>query len=153
MVVPEWSEIKFIERVTVFRCVSVSSITRPVPRATATFPAASAYPGCASQRIAGQHPDPSGSLQGLERGPSRQAIQSRLLQSYPQSSNSGRLRWNCTTLAEAIGQPLEPGCAAEFVSYVRNLAIRDTGWVDLYVLPPEKRRGYLLWDVPDFGGT
>lgn len=61
---------------------------------------------------------------------------------YDLHESVGRVRWNCPTLADAIGPKLNHGDEAAFVSYVRNLARNDLGWVDLYVLPPEGRRGY-----------
>lgn len=65
-----------------------------------------------------------------------------LLARFDVHESSGRLRWNCATLAEAIGAALTPGCEGDFVRYVRKLALDDRGWVDLYVLPKAKRRAY-----------
>ena len=66
----------------------------------------------------------------------------RLVAEYDVYESSGRARWNCHDLAELIGSKLQPGCEADFVSYVRRLANRGLGWVDIYILPPEGRRGY-----------
>lgn len=70
------------------------------------------------------------------------ALLADLIRRYEVYESAGRQRWNCASLAEGIGTALTPGCEADFVHYVRNLAIRDTGWVDLYILPPKARRGY-----------
>lgn len=65
-----------------------------------------------------------------------------LISRYAVYESAGRQRWNCADLDEAIGSPLEAGCEEAFVRYVRNLAIKDNGWIDLYVLPPLQRRAY-----------
>jgi FkbM family methyltransferase len=65
-----------------------------------------------------------------------------LLDRFDVFESSGRQRWNCSTLSEAIGNPLLPGCENDFVAYVRKLAMHKKGWVDLYVLPPAHRRTY-----------
>lgn len=70
------------------------------------------------------------------------ALLKELIVRYSVHESAGRLRWNCSSLAEAIGTPLPPETAADFVNYVRNLGIRDSGWVDLFVLPQLFRRGY-----------
>lgn len=67
-----------------------------------------------------------------------------LLSRFTVYENSGRVRWNCGTLAEAIGDPLTYRDAEQFVTYVRNLARDDKGWTDLFVLPPAMRRAYAL---------
>ncbi len=72
------------------------------------------------------------------------AVLADLVGRYDVHESAGRQRWNCTSLDEAIGTPLQPGSEADFVHYVRNLANQDKGWVDLYVLPPATRRGYSL---------
>lgn len=58
--------------------------------------------------------------------------------------SAGRVRWAARRLNDVIGQRLPDGQEAAFVSYVRNLALDDKGWVDLYVLPPSSRRAYDL---------
>lgn len=68
-----------------------------------------------------------------------------LLDRYGVYESAGRTRWNSATLGHAMGAPLERGCEDAFVRYVRNLSMKDTGWVDLYVVPPEGRRTYTLY--------
>lgn len=63
------------------------------------------------------------------------ALLGDLLNRYAVFEHLGRTRWRAETLAEIMGRPLEPGCEAEFVHYVRNLGRNDTGWVDLFVVP------------------
>lgn len=70
------------------------------------------------------------------------ALLRRLIASYAVHESPGRQRWNCATLAEAIGAQLRAGDEEAFVHYVRNLAIQDKGWVDIYILPPPERRAY-----------
>jgi FkbM family methyltransferase len=70
------------------------------------------------------------------------ALLRSLVERYDVHESPGRQRWNCRSLAEAVGTRLAAGEEAEFVSYVRNLAGRDLGWVDLYVMPPAHRRSY-----------
>ena len=65
-----------------------------------------------------------------------------LLARFAVHESAGRLRWNCRSLSEAISAPLMPSCEQDFVRYVRNLALDDKGWVDLYVLPPVGRRAF-----------
>lgn len=67
-----------------------------------------------------------------------------LLRRYTVFEAPGRIAWTCSDLAEAMGRALQAGCEKQFTEYVRNLARNDTGWVDLYVLPPATRRGYSL---------
>lgn len=66
-----------------------------------------------------------------------------LLDRFAVHESVGRVRYNCQTLDEAIGRPLAPGCELDFVTYVRDLALNDRGWVDLYVLPLPDRREFL----------
>ncbi|MDP2355753.1 MAG: FkbM family methyltransferase [Beijerinckiaceae bacterium] len=68
----------------------------------------------------------------------------QLMDRYDVHETPGRLRWNCENLAEMVGQPLLPGSEMDFIHHVRNLGARDTGWVDLYVMPPAHRRAYSL---------
>ncbi len=72
------------------------------------------------------------------------ALLRALLERYSVHEAAGRVRWRTASLRALVGPPLAPGCEADFVDYVRNLAIRGQGWVDLYVLPPGGRRGYRL---------
>lgn len=65
-----------------------------------------------------------------------------LLKRFAVHENAGRTGWKTRSLAGALGVPLEQGDEAAFVDYVRNLALKDKGWVDLYILPPESRRDY-----------
>lgn len=67
-----------------------------------------------------------------------------LIDRYDVYESAGRQRWNCATMAELIGTPLSPGCEDDFVRYVRNLAMADKGWIDLYVLPKAARRAYAI---------
>ncbi len=68
----------------------------------------------------------------------------QLIEQYDVCEAPGRLRWNCENLVEMTGKPLLPGSATDFVDHVRNLGAKDTGWVDLYVMPPSHRRAYSL---------
>ena len=67
-----------------------------------------------------------------------------LLDRYSVYENIGRHAWNSRHLGDVLGRPLVPGCEEAFVHYVRNLALNDRGWVDLYVVPPETRRTYAI---------
>ena len=53
---------------------------------------------------------------------------------------AGQVHWAARRLSAVIGQRLPTGREAAFVSNVRNLALTDKGWVDLFVLPPATRR-------------
>lgn len=74
------------------------------------------------------------------------AILADLVSRYDVYESAGRLHWNTGSLSQALGHPLLRGTEADFVRYVRNLGLNDTGWVDLYVLPQTARRGYSLWE-------
>lgn len=78
------------------------------------------------------------------QGTSPIILLSKLMERYAVFEYTGRLAWNCGSLPDALGQPLKPGCEKEFVEYVRNLGRNDTGWVDLFVLPPDERRAFAL---------
>jgi FkbM family methyltransferase len=65
-----------------------------------------------------------------------------LLARYSVHESVGRVRYGCTSLDEAIGPPLAPGCESQFVNYVRNLALNDRGWIDLFILPLPDKRGF-----------
>lgn len=68
-----------------------------------------------------------------------------LMARYEIHESVGRVRQNAACLADVVGRSLIPRTAAGFVEYVRNLALHDKGWVDLYVLPPAERRTYGLY--------
>lgn len=64
-----------------------------------------------------------------------------LLARYAVHESLGRVRYGCQSLDDAIGPAIGRGDEERFVNYVRNLALNDKGWIDLYILPlPEKRR-------------
>lgn len=65
-----------------------------------------------------------------------------LIERFDVHESAGRISWNCASLREAIGKPLQHGEEADFARYVRNLAREDKGWVDLFVLPQTSRRTY-----------
>ncbi len=65
-----------------------------------------------------------------------------LLDRYAVHESVGRVCWNAQTLSDVIGPPVQPGSERDFVNYIRNLALNDKGWIDLYILPPVARRTY-----------
>lgn len=66
----------------------------------------------------------------------------QLLRRYEVYEAAGRVRWNCGSLAELVGRPLRHGEEKAFTHHVRHLGPNDTGWVDIYVMPPASRRSY-----------
>ena len=72
------------------------------------------------------------------------ALLTWLLDRFEVYESPGRVPWMAACLGDVVGTRLPQGCASDFVAYVRNLAIHDKGWVDLYVLPPSARRRYRL---------
>lgn len=70
------------------------------------------------------------------------ALLGQLFSHYQVYKSGGRVCWNIENLSDVIGLPYQAGCEKDFVNYVRNLALNNLGWVDLYVLPPGNRRAY-----------
>lgn len=67
-----------------------------------------------------------------------------LLERFDVYESAGRVRWNALCMSDVVGAPLVLGVEEDFVRYVRNLALDDKGWVDLYVMPPKSRCAYGL---------
>ncbi|WP_435257053.1 FkbM family methyltransferase [Thioclava sp. FR2] len=76
------------------------------------------------------------------QGTDPQTLLRYLLDRYSVHESVARVRWNATCLDDLLGPPLVAGCEKDFVAYVRNLALQDKGWVDLYVLPLPAQRNY-----------
>jgi FkbM family methyltransferase len=73
-----------------------------------------------------------------------------LLERYAVHESVGRVGWSAQSLSDVIGPPVQRGNEHDFVNYIRNLALSDKGWIDLYILPPVARRAY---DVSAMAGT
>lgn len=71
-------------------------------------------------------------------------VLSWLLQRYRVYEHAGRFCWNCASLAQGLGTPLSVGSEEAFVKYARALNAKETGWVDLFIVPREENIEYDL---------